>query len=80
MKLKRLQPILMDSRRTYRSSVISPLSPTWSGKAAFSLKNLLVFEKQYSHAGVVAGVFLTTTIAAHPERAAKTSITSDARQ
>jgi hypothetical protein len=28
-----------------------------SGKAAFSLKNLLVFLKQYSHAGLVAGVF-----------------------
>jgi hypothetical protein len=34
-----------------------PLTLTLSGKAAFSLKNLLVFEKQYSHAGVVAGVF-----------------------
>lgn len=28
-----------------------------SGKAAFSLKNLLVFLKQYSGAGFVAGVF-----------------------
>jgi len=28
-----------------------------SGKAAFFLKNLLVFAKQYSHAGLVAGVF-----------------------
>jgi hypothetical protein len=28
-----------------------------SGKAAFSLKNLLVFLKQYSDAGFVAGVF-----------------------
>ncbi|HZW13520.1 MAG TPA: hypothetical protein VFF81_10055 [Noviherbaspirillum sp.] len=34
-----------------------PLTLTLSGKAAFSLKNLLVFEKQYSHAGFVAGVF-----------------------
>jgi hypothetical protein len=47
----------MDSRRTIRSSLFLPLNPTLSGKAAFSLKNLLVFLKQYSHAGFVAGVF-----------------------
>jgi hypothetical protein len=47
----------MDSRRTNRSSVILPLNPTKSGKAAFSLKNLLVFLKEYSNAGFVAGVF-----------------------
>ena len=34
-----------------------PLILTTSGKAAFSLKNLLGFQKQYSHAGFVAGVF-----------------------
>jgi hypothetical protein len=37
--------------------VILPLNPTKSGEAAFSLKNLLVFLKEYSHAGFVAGVF-----------------------
>jgi len=37
--------------------MISPLNLTKSGKAAFSQKNLLVFEKEYSHAGFVAGVF-----------------------
>jgi len=37
--------------------VIQPLTPTLSGKAAFSLKNLLGFQKQYSCAGFVAGVF-----------------------
>jgi len=37
--------------------VIQPLSLTLSGKAAFSLKNLLVFLKQYSHAGIFVGVF-----------------------
>jgi len=37
--------------------VIQPLSTTLSGKAAFSLKNLLVFQKEYSHAGFAAGVF-----------------------
>ncbi|MGE5649195.1 hypothetical protein [Noviherbaspirillum sp. UKPF54] len=51
----------MDSRRTYRinlrSSLLSPLTPTQSGKAAFFLKNLLVFEKKHSHAGIAAGVF-----------------------
>jgi hypothetical protein len=47
----------MDSRRTTRSSLLSPLNPTLSGKAAFSLKNLLVFVKEYSCAGFVAGVF-----------------------
>jgi len=49
--------LLMDSRRTYRSSLLLPLLPTLSGKAAFSLKNLLVFLKPYSDAGFVAGVF-----------------------
>jgi hypothetical protein len=34
-----------------------PLAPTLSGMAAFSLKNLMVFLKEYSHAGFVAGVF-----------------------
>jgi hypothetical protein len=47
----------MDSRRTTPSSTVLPLNPTRSGKAAFSLKNLLVFQKQYSDAGIVAGVF-----------------------
>ena len=47
----------MDSRRTYRSSLYSPPTPTKSGKAAFTLKNLLVFLKAYSDAGFVAGVF-----------------------
>jgi hypothetical protein len=47
----------MDSRRTYRSSLLLPLASTLSGKAAFSLKNLLVFLKLYSDAGFVAGVF-----------------------
>ncbi|WP_170942402.1 hypothetical protein [Noviherbaspirillum denitrificans] len=37
--------------------MIQPLTPTLSGKAAFSLKNLLGFQKQYSHAGFAAGVF-----------------------
>jgi hypothetical protein len=37
--------------------VILPLNLTVSGEAAFSLKNLLVFPKQYSHAGIVVGVF-----------------------
>ncbi|HEX7650714.1 MAG TPA: hypothetical protein VF450_25170, partial [Noviherbaspirillum sp.] len=52
-----LQPKLMDSRRTQRSSLFLPSTPTQSGKAAFSLKNLLVFQKEYSDAGIVAGVF-----------------------
>jgi hypothetical protein len=47
----------MDSRRTQRSSLFLPSTPTQSGKAAFSLKNLLVFQKEYSDAGIVAGVF-----------------------
>ncbi|HYC43025.1 MAG TPA: hypothetical protein VEB70_08565 [Noviherbaspirillum sp.] len=37
--------------------MIQPLTPTLSGKAAFSLKNLLGFQKLYSHAGFAAGVF-----------------------
>ncbi|HYD60681.1 MAG TPA: hypothetical protein VEC35_10020 [Noviherbaspirillum sp.] len=37
--------------------MIQPLCPTLSGKAAFSLKILLGFRKQYSHAGFAAGVF-----------------------
>jgi hypothetical protein len=37
--------------------VFLPLTPTKSGMAAFSLKNLLVFLKEYSHAGFAAGVF-----------------------
>jgi hypothetical protein len=48
---------LMDSRRTYRSSLLLPLASTLSGKAAFSLENLVVFLKQYSDAGFIAGVF-----------------------
>jgi hypothetical protein len=47
----------MDSRRTNRSSLLWPLNLTVSGMAAFFLKNLLVFLKQHSHAGLVAGVF-----------------------
>jgi len=47
----------MDSRRTNRSYSLLPLTPTLSGKAVFSLENLLVFLKQYSDAGFVAGVF-----------------------
>jgi len=47
----------MNSRRSYRSARFSPLAPTLSGVATLSLKNLLGFVKQYSHAGVVAGVF-----------------------
>jgi hypothetical protein len=47
----------MNSRRTHRSSTLFPLTPTQSGKAAFALKNLLVFDKLYSDAGIVAGVF-----------------------
>ena len=35
----------------------TPLRPILSGKAAFSLKDLLVSKKQYSDAGIVAGVF-----------------------
>jgi hypothetical protein len=37
--------------------VFLPLTSTTSGKAAFFLKNLLVFLKEYSHAGFAAGVF-----------------------
>ncbi|WP_220807139.1 hypothetical protein [Noviherbaspirillum aridicola] len=47
----------MDSRRTYRSSLYSPLTLTLSGKAAFALENLVVFRGAYSDAGIVAGVF-----------------------
>jgi hypothetical protein len=47
----------MDSRRTQRSSLFLPLNPIQSGKAALSLKNVLVFQKEYSDAGIVAGVF-----------------------
>jgi hypothetical protein len=48
----------MHSRRPNRSYLFVPLSLILSGKAAFSLKNALVLLKQYSDAGVVAGVFL----------------------
>jgi hypothetical protein len=48
----------MDSRRPNRSDLLSPLNPIFSGKAAFSSKNGLFFIKQYSDAGIVAGVFL----------------------
>jgi hypothetical protein len=34
-----------------------PLASTLSGEAAFSLENLMVFLKQYSGAGFIAGVF-----------------------
>jgi hypothetical protein len=37
--------------------VIQPLCSTLSGKAAFSLENLLGFQKLYSHAGFASGVF-----------------------
>jgi hypothetical protein len=37
--------------------LFEPLRPILSGKAAFSSKNSLVFFKQYSDAGAVAGVF-----------------------
>jgi hypothetical protein len=60
----------MDSRRTIRSSVISPPCPTPSGKAAFSLKNLSVFLRPYSDAGFVPAFFLVTTAAAPSERSA----------
>jgi hypothetical protein len=53
----------MNSRRPNRSDLFEPLHPILSGKAAFSSKNGLVFLKQYSDAGVVAGVFLTTDTA-----------------
>jgi hypothetical protein len=35
-----------------------------SGKAAFSLKNGLVISEKYSDAGIVAGIFLATAVAA----------------
>jgi hypothetical protein len=41
--------------------VNSPLTPTLSGKAAFSLKNLLGFQKPYSHAGVLPAFFWLLT-------------------
>jgi hypothetical protein len=47
----------MDSRRPNRSYLLTPLRLIQSGKAAFSLKNVLVFLKQYSDAGIIAGVF-----------------------
>ncbi|HEX8883504.1 MAG TPA: hypothetical protein VF797_03335 [Noviherbaspirillum sp.] len=47
----------MDSRRSERSDLQTPLRPILSGKAAFSSKNGLSFLKQYSDAGFVAGVF-----------------------
>jgi hypothetical protein len=34
-----------------------PLNPIQSGEAAFSLKKDLLILKQYSDAGVIAGVF-----------------------
>jgi len=56
-KTEGLTPKLMDSRRTNRSAQYWLPSPALSGKAAFFLKNLLVFPKDYSGAGIVAGVF-----------------------
>jgi len=47
----------MDSTRPIRSYLFAPLYPIFSAKAAFSLKNGLVFIKQYSCAGIIAGVF-----------------------
>jgi len=47
----------MHSRRPNRSYLFVPLNPISLGKAAFSLKNALAFLKQYSDAGIVAGVF-----------------------
>jgi hypothetical protein len=47
----------MDSKRPNRSYLLSPLHPTKSGKAAFSLANVLLSPKQNSDAGVIAGVF-----------------------
>ena len=55
--------------------------PTQSGKAAFSLKNLLVFLKVYSHAGIVAGVFFGYGRRSAIGRARRgTSVIADARQ
>ncbi|MES2535131.1 MAG: hypothetical protein V4632_04575 [Pseudomonadota bacterium] len=48
----------MNSTRPNRSFLFSPLRLILSGKAAFSLKNGLIFLKQYSDAGINAGVFL----------------------
>jgi hypothetical protein len=50
----------MHSRRPKRSRLYAPLNLNMSGKAAFSLKNGLGFSKNYSDAGIVAGVFLVT--------------------
>jgi len=47
----------MDSRRPNRSYLFAPAFPIVSEKAVFSLKNGLVILKQYSRAGVIAGVF-----------------------
>jgi hypothetical protein len=47
----------MDSRRPKRSHLFTPLHLIKSGKAAFSLKKVLAFPKQYSDAGVIASVF-----------------------
>jgi len=53
----------MHSRRPNRINLFAPLIPITSGKAAFSLKNGLVIPEQYSDAGIVAGIFLTTAAA-----------------
>jgi hypothetical protein len=53
----------MHSRRPNRSYLFAPLNLILSGKAVFSLKNGFDFLKQYSDAGVVAGVFLATAVA-----------------
>jgi hypothetical protein len=48
----------MDSKRPNRSYLLSPLRLILSGKAAFSLKNGLIFLKQYSDAGMMPAFFL----------------------
>jgi hypothetical protein len=49
---------------------MTPLSPTQSGKAAFSLENLSGFLKPCSDAGFAPAFFLVTTAAARIARAA----------
>jgi len=56
-KKGRQQSNLMNSRRPIRSLLPKPLNLIQSGEAAFSLENGLFFLKQYSCAGVIAGVF-----------------------
>jgi hypothetical protein len=47
----------MNSRRPIRSHLLLPHHLIQSGEAAFSLENGLFFLKQYSDAGMIAGVF-----------------------